>query len=573
MRDFRDKRRSGLLLIGALSLLLPAMAGAQSPGQAPGPPIPLIPPSAGTPGAGEPAEAPNVPGNSPASGIPAEPLAPLAPGWAGDTTPPGNPLPRNFWQGTPRALADTLLARLPDTTSPALQGIVRRLLLSPAAAPTGPDAVGVSGGLPMLRAALLLRLGEIEAARTVIAAVPERERAAALPVLVEADAIGGHIDDACGKVSEAIRRNQASLWQRALIACQIVHGDSDQAGLGLQVLADQNPEQKAGRDDPLIVAADALAGRAAPAIVEKLERADPLLLYALLAAKRRLAPAAVAKLRADLALTLALNQQAPADTRLVAAERAAACGALPTERLRELYADLAGDVSARSGGGAVERARRYTAIAAATAPPERLSRILAFAEGFPAGAAGRDLDGLLLAARVVAPALRDIAPEAALAGGAEAAARLLIAAGEYDRARRWVSIDPAGGPELLSILALVAEPAGASGESGRASRPVLLAMRAALGGSIDAVEWSRMPSAAWTAPGPAAPPPAAWLDLTDAAAMPRLGEAILASVLVAAPQTGLSKDPIALYAAVKGLDRAGLGVDARRLAVEAALGS
>jgi hypothetical protein len=93
----------------------------------------------------------------------------------------------------------------------------------------------------------------------------------------------------------------------------------------------------------------------------------------------------------------------------------------------------------------------------------------------------------------------------------------------------------------------------------------------ALGDPVAPADWTQLPAAAWTEPGAASAPPAAWLDLVDAVREPRLGEAVLATVLVAAPAGNLSGEPIALGAAVTSLRHIGLVADARRLAVEAAL--
>jgi hypothetical protein len=63
-------------------------------------------------------------------------------------------------------------------------------------------------------------------------------------------------------------------------------------------------------------------------------------------------------------------------------------------------------------------------------------------------------------------------------------------------------------------------------------------------------------------------PLAPWRALAAAAPAHRVGETVLASLLVAGSGRG---DPLALNAAIGGLERVGLASDARRLAVEAAL--
>jgi hypothetical protein len=261
-------------------------------------------------------------------------------------------------------MADLLLAQMPDTLSSALQSLMRRLLLSPAAAPEGPD--GGDRTLPGLRAAALLRLGEIDAARAVIAAIPERERGPALPLAVAADAINGDFGRACAIVRETVRRDQGAFWQTALITCQALQGETEQASLGLQLLA----EEPASRDEALGAAVEALAGRPSATAVARAEGLDPLTLRLLVKARQPLAPALVGSLRPDLALCLARDEEAPAATRLAAAERAARFGALPPDRLSALYTDNAG--GGEPGDEPVlHHSRRFAAIQRAVTATER----------------------------------------------------------------------------------------------------------------------------------------------------------------------------------------------------------
>jgi hypothetical protein len=548
MRAFRSDRRIGgarLPLLVLVAGLLPAAAAAQQLG----PPIPLIPPP--------------PPQVHPEAPLASEPLAAPAPGWGGHMVAPADALPGNFWHGTPRSVAETLLVHLPQTTSPALQALERRLLLSPGAAPRGPDAPG--DNLPALRAAALLHLGEIDAARAVVAALPEPQRGAALPLAVDADAIGGDTDRACAIVRDHIHVDQGAYWQESLIACQALQGETDEARLGMQLLA----EQKLTHDEALALALDAPGGRAVGPAVARLRNANPLTLRLLVATHRRLAPALVVSLPSDLALTLALDGAAPLATRLAAAERAARFGALKPERLADLYIHAAGDSGSSKADGALGRARRYAAIADADAAGDRLARILAFADAF-----GAEPGGSLLAARLVAPALRRIAPAPGFAASAGAAARLLLAAGDAAAAQRWTAVAPKRGEAGLHLMlrlaaaseAPAADPAAERIEPAR--QMLAAALLAALG---EPLAVAQQPASAWTAVARAAVPAAAWLDLAEAAARKRVGETILAAALVAAPSGTVTGDPIVLAAALSGIERVGCDKAARRLAVEAAL--
>jgi hypothetical protein len=545
MSAFRSDGQSRVArgLLAAWLVLAPAAAFAEDLSQAPGPPISLLPPPA--PGA-----APSVSGED--EPVASEPLAAPVLGWSAGTA-PRDALPPEFWRGTSREMAELLLERLPDTTSSALQALERRLLLSPAAAPEGPDAVGLY--LPALRASALLRLGEIDATRAVIAAIPQSDRRPALPFAVAADAIAGEVERACATVREAVRRDQDAFWQTALVACQALQGETEQASLGLQIL----DEEHAADDAALAAGVGALAGQHAPPTISQADGIDPLTLRLLVRAKRSLAPDVVDALPPHLALCLAFDEDAPASARLPAAERAALLGALPADQLRARYR-----ASPEAG-----QARRFTAILEAASAEERLHRIAGFADAF----GGPQKVGFSLAARLVSPILREIEPDPSLAGSAPSAARLLIAAGEIPAAARWAAL--AIGKERGSLRMLLALATGRAEHSPNSAEttlpPLAVALSTALGEPPDSGEWAALPTAAWTGAGPSSPPPAAWLDLAEAARAKRIGEAALAAILVASPAGTLTTDPVSLFAAVSGLREVGLEADARRLAIESAL--
>jgi hypothetical protein len=554
MRGFRNSRPeaarfAGLLL--AILLVAASAASAQQPRGPLGPPISLLPPSAQVP----------LPIPATEEPVASEPLAPPAPGWSAGVAPP-DALSGTLWRGTSRAVAKLLLTRLPDTPSVSLQSLERRLLLSPAAAPEGPDEGET--GLPALRAAALLRLGELDAVRVAITAIPQPERGTAMPLAVAADAIGGDVERACASVRETVRRNQSAFWQSALVACQGLQGETDQASLGMQILADE----QGSHEDALTAAVDALAGRPAPERITRAQRLDPLTLRLLVKAGRELTPGLIDALGPDLALCLALDEGAPAVARLTAAERAARLGALPPDRLGELYSTQTA-VGEPGSLPALDHARRFAAIAKAGSTAERLRRIGEFTEAF----GGPKTEGFGLAARLVLPALREIAPDPSLAGSAPLVARLLLAAGDSAAARGW-SILAAESEErrmrlLLALASGRGEPSVDESEIGQL--PLLFTLFSALGEPLGAADWAHLPTAAWSAAGPPSPPPAAWLELAEAARARRVGETVLASVIVSSPAGRLSTDPVGLFAAVSSLRQVGLEADARRLAVEAAL--
>jgi hypothetical protein len=543
-------RLAPFLVLGWLVLVAPAAA------QQLGPPIPLIPP----PSASSPNFSP--PPLSHDDAVASEPLTPPAAAW-NSGTPPRDPLPEAFWHGTSRAMVELLLARLPDTTSPALQSLERRLLLSPAAAPEGPDAADQN--LAALRAAALLRLGEVDAARAVVAAIPEQEREPALPLAVAADAIRGDTGRACATVRETVRHDQASFWQTALITCQALQGEIEQARLSLQLLAE---EQQGPQDEVLAAAVETLAGHSPPAPVNRADTLDPLMLRLLVLAHREFAPALIEALRPDLALCLALDDDAPPATRLAAAERAARYGALSPDRLRALYSTLTTAGGPRDGP-VVDHAQHFAETSQPGTSAERIARIAGFADAF----GGSQQGGFTLAARLVLPALQEIEPDPSLVGSAPLAARLLIAANDSWAARRWSKLVSGSQEHSLGLLLAPAAPREEPlRDPMDAQRPPLYVILAsALGEPLAPTDWAGLPAAAWNVAGPPSPPAAAWLDLAEAARAKRIGETVLAAIMVASPAGTLSADPVALFTAVSGLRQVGLTADARRLAVEAAL--
>jgi hypothetical protein len=198
-----------------------------------------------------------------------------------------------------------------------------------------------------------------------------------------------------------------------------------------------------------------------------------------------------------------------------------------------------------------------------------MTLIAHFADAF----GGLQSGGFFLAARLVLPALRDVAPDPSLAGLAPAAARLLLAAGDYPAAQRWGAL--MSEDEARSVGMLLALAAGRQQQTLRQTEVpqnlVFIVLSSALGEPQPPAAWTHLPETAWAAAGSPSPPPAAWLDLVAAARAKRVGETVLAAVIVASPAGTLSTDPVGLFTAVSSLRQVGLEADARRLAVEAAL--
>jgi hypothetical protein len=606
---------SAALLLAAAA---PASVQAADPPQRLGPPMRLVPqgaappaapqtaPGATAPSAGPP---PSVSPSSPTAGDPAgsrsedaplpetvtketvtkdgtiaiDKLAPVAPDWTGPLGTAEGGLPPTMWQATPRALVAALLPSLQLTTSPAMQDLGRRLLLSNAAAPAGPD----DPSQPPLLAKRLDRLaafGQTDAVTALLRDLPARQRNEATDRLrVEQLFLGGDRAGACEAVADGIKRSQGVWWDRALIACQALNGEHEKASLGLGLLR----EQKAPKDDAFDALVEALANRTAK--LPPLKDPTPLHLALLEAWGQPLpADAAATWPPALLAAWARGAADVPAAQRLPAAERAAAFGLYPVEKLRELYGAVAAEAPAteKNVPPARSRALLYAAAQAENGPAARADRLAAFL----ATARGDGEFPFPVAARVVEPMLAELnggGPD--MAHAAPDIARALLALGKPAEARAWIAYaDPAaatalvplarlaqgkGGPPFeAKMLTDLFGPAGKRDEAANRRATLLLALLAALGDGVGPADWASVmvPAAAKPAAVPMLPA-AVWLDLGSAAADRRPGEVVLTGLVTLADGDRLTTQPVVLARAVEALMRVGLEREARSIAVEAAI--
>jgi hypothetical protein len=562
----------------------------------------LVPPSKEPPplvGPVRPADAPPPGTPSPeatsSDGTPilVHPLAPIDPDWAGPLGPEQGGFAQTLWQDTPRALVVGLVPRLSATTSPALQGLTNRLLLSNAVAPGPRPAEGIAaeGGtgdeaanLVDLRLERLLESGQVESANAVLALVPSRGGGEAL-ARRRADLafLANDTKSACAGVTEGVRHYKTPWWSRALVACQALSGDSAGAGLGLDLLR----EQKAPKDEAFETLVEAVGGRKVK--LDRLANPTPVHLALLAAAKLPLPADALTGASPAVLSAWAGAEGAPLPQRLAAAERAAAFGALPLDALRGLY-DKAG-ISAEDRANAISRA-------ATEKGPRGHALLYVAAKAQPIGSARAEIlqamlaqsrkDGnFVLVGRIVAPLVLEMKPSVDLGWFAGDATRVLILTGHPAEARYWFAVaDPDTAHALYPLARLAvgrdiawdgkqlaaAVDAALKGdrEDGARQAALVLALLSAFDDPIGPAEWgplfARLPLASLDLPG--AP---VWFDLPRAAAGRRIGETVLLALVTAGEGGKLSAQPARLARAVEGLRAAGLEPDARAIAVEAAL--
>lgn len=553
-------------------LLMPLTAQAQL-----GPPVRLLPPPPGT----GPALPPPPPAPAPApaaqtdESIRTTPLAPVDPAWIGALPDSAQALPESLWQGTPRGFVAAALPQLQPSTSPALQSLARRLLLSNAVAPAGQDPTD-RPSLATLRVERLIALGEIDGALAVLDALPAATHTDELDhQRIQLSFAKNDAEDGCRQVQQDIGRYQGIWWDRALIACQALAGDQEKATLGLSLLR----EQKAPPDPVFDALVAALGGHATK--IEKLPEANPILVTLLAAAKLPL-PAETAA-AADLATLRAWagNQAVPPLQRLAAAERAVSLGGLPAAALAELYGKV--EFRPEELGQAIKQAK-------SPASPRDRALLFQVARSDPAAAVratalkalladARKRGDFIAVAQAIAPILAELPAGDELAPFAPDAVRALLAAGRPDAAAPWLaSIDPAQAPLLLGLsrLAIADGDAAALREAAAAGTPrdagqavLLLALAEALGQPVNPTDWS--PFIVAPAHNASLPSVALWIDQGQAASGQRLGETVLTTLILARQGDHLASEPIVISRAVAALKAIGLAEDARALALEAAL--
>ncbi len=572
MRVSRAELAAGATLL--LVLASPALAQI-------GPPVPLAP---ATPQDQSPAQqaTPPAPEAAPDStpsdnDIQATPLAPLDPSWIGTLGPADGALPRTMWAGTPRSFVAAALPLLQPTSSPSLQDLERRLLSSDAIAPVGQDQAG-HPGLAELRLDRLLALGRVDAL-PLLDALPQANRSETFDRdNVELRFAANDVAHACSQVQDRAPRYANAWWDRAIIACQALSGAYDQAALGLSAMR----ERKVGADPAFEALIDTINGHRQK--LDKLSDPTPMRVVLLAAANLPLPADALASAGPSALAAWATNDKVPAILQLAAAEKAESFGALPPDALGLLYGSIDAkpdEMSAALKSGKLPddahgRALLYDLARTNNTAATRVAALTLLL------ADARRRDAFVAMAQLIAPLVAELQPAPEQQGFAGDAARVLLAAGLVDQAEPWIAL--ANSPELLVIADLARSPTSednrsplpeavpvlASRNAAAATRQIdlLAGLLSALGEPLGPLDFAPLLQA--THPG-VLPGGALWLDQRQAAAARRVGETVLASLLIAASGDHLSLEPVVLAQVVAGLRAVGLDADARALAVEAAL--
>ncbi len=526
-------------------------------------------------------------------------LAEIAPDSIGVLDPADGGFGVEMWRGSDREVIASLLRRLPDDmNSRNMRALARRLLMSIAAPP---DVQSNEGQPPtdapllsllMLRVERLATLGEIKGLNDLLSVVPRRHDDEFIArVRVNGLLLANNMDEACRLVRNGITNyHQKPYWQRAMVLCQMVTGEIDQAMLGLDLLREQGMT-----DDPVFFAlAQNFLG--AEADIPFDAKTTPLHFAMIRSSGAPLPAGLIERGSPAILMAIATAPNMDLEQRARAAELVCAKGLLEGAALAEVYDrfsftadELANAISAsESLDGPRVRALLYQAARGQTLPATR-------AEVLRVALDQAEKAGLYQAiVPVLLPLLHEINVSPELAWFASPAGRALYAAGRYEQASAWFAlgrqeaiINPqastaaaalwpysrlAGGSSLTTEGTLASWRAMRKtiGDDALGQRQTLLRAAFQALGVQDPMPWSVI--AADGAPPPRFLPNAALLyALEEASESQRIGETVLLSLVVLGEDGPGNSHTIALSAVLSALGRIGLEQEARNLAIEAAL--
>ncbi|MYE00856.1 MAG: hypothetical protein F4Y03_06180 [Alphaproteobacteria bacterium] len=492
---------------------------------------------------------------------PAKPSDPDSAGLPGFEGGFGLPL----WRGSSKAAVARLLDALPQTVaSPALKGVLFRVLAAGAAPPEGEGP-----RLAPLRVRQLGNLGrDKEAAELAEAAGLEAPPPAAGSEAIDPALASGDLEAACAAADAEMMRAPSAYVQRAAAFCAAKAGNVGRARLILDILREVDAS-----GDPLF------EGLMLRAMAADADSAPPLpddgsitpLNVAMLGWLNE-APPEVWSLRSDPA---AVRARAGLVQTEAEAEEAVRNGRLPPKALLAKYL--------RPSDTEHPRALLARAAVEAAEPNEKMQALtLLWQDAAPAG-----LLTPLAAATVDLAA--DILPSPELAGHTGPVVLAALAAGRFDIAERWYAdaVERGAALEEDSRHAVLAWPLmkladahdrvpeaedglrrwlEAGGDEPPYRRAAMLfALLEAVGEPVEQDDWTALLTGfeGVTAELPA---PVIWRGLNVAGQEGKIGEAVLYAVIASAGRA--RGDPATAVAIVRALARVGLAAEARAYALE-----
>jgi len=502
----------------------------------------------------------------------------------GTLDPADGGFPPSMWRGTPRARVEKLLPGVPVATpSPIMNNLVRRLLLSRVEVPEGPSSVQ---SLLALRVERLMSAGRpIDVVQLIGRSAAASDNPAVARARTDALILSGDLPAACAAAEIMVRDSDDPYWLKAATLCRAKAGDIAGAALAVELFHEQ------GEADPDFVSLSAALLGGNTDVQAKISQLNALRFGMLRALEIGVSPEQEASAPPAILQALAIDQTLDLDRRLALANRAGRIGALTGDELGRIYGGVA--FAPDDVPQAIDRAK--------TEPGPRSSALL-----FQLAVGGQDKDQRLQALQtlwrvadkagthqIVAAASsklsKDLEPQAELSWFAADAVRALLAAGDLVQAMSWYEVlSDEAQIRMWPLLAaadangVVPLPADAAylwlktladltddQKRGHAAR--VFTLIEALGRPVSGDLWQE---ALRDHTESAEFPGLALLPLLDRAqAQGRLGEAIIYSLKALAPAGPAKSHPMVLAPVIRALTGAGLDEDARRVAVEALLGT
>ncbi|MBT3939659.1 MAG: hypothetical protein HOF44_08125 [Pelagibacterales bacterium] len=530
--------------------------------------------------------------------------------WIGNLGKKDGGLGLEMWKGTDSTFALTILKLLPvNAPSPAMRNLAKRLLLSDAFQPSKKEEKGLQAispsGKPIisedqeatflpLRFAKLASLGAKNELIELGNLVPTEDMLGVLAKeAIYARLLSGETNKVCDEVIELAKRTNESYWRKALIVCQLILGNRDDALLSLELLlAELDSEDKFSK---LIYT---LADETNQIEFDKNSIYFKILI-AVLPGKQldkhrlNLDPSGLS--------VVAKNSNLSWKIRMLAAEKAVLAGSLSSIYLGELATQFKFEENifsraaseSKSMEGFMARALLLKAAALNTSFIERARFLRLLLDS-------ADSDEIFqVYASVIMPILLTIKPRQDLIWFASSATRASIAGGNYILASEWLAVlaktldlDYEASGSLLRLLPLIAiagqplpkpfsEEQATDVWSGlsdnfsredkekRASR--LLVLLSAMGIEPRAGAWKNVISSKNIFEMENIPATALRYQLLDAAKNNRIAEVVSISLIMLGSEGPSKSGLVALNAVIRALREIGLEADARAIAIEAAI--
>ena len=510
-------------------------------------------------------------------------------------------LPYDMWQGTENDLAQAILARVPmASSSPTMNNLASRLLLSPAALPAGVDDADMS--LLNVRIRKVMESGRVGELQALLEALPASvETPGVRRARLDLALLSGDFLTACAIARDARTQSGEGQWIRVLAFCSAVEGDGGGAEFRLNLLRETS--ELDFEFETLIQDIVSLAGGAPPLSVGGLARIEAedmdALMFAMLGAGRRevsledlsqLPPIYLDAMsrRADLAT----------DYRIEVARMSAMRGLMRGGDLADLIAALdvtAGELGAADLLGETSESARtdgvmiHAALAAEDLGDRARMLQAAWQRALRSGTVTA-MSGPL------ATTLHRIAPAPELVFFAPDAMRIALASGDEEQARAWLDlarIRAAQGDRdaqrvlitmwplaLLSgleaelpfsgdILALwKAGLTDTEQDTGLRQRGMYYALLGVYGHDVGSEEWNALVLDGDARTG-TLPPYGVWRQFLMAAEAGRYGESLALGLIMLGDGGASNADPAVQASVISVYNAMGLEAAARGLAIEA----